>query len=273
MLAMKNELEKAKELAVTAGSLLLKHYRGVPAISWKRPGDPVTAADRAAGKFLVGELNRLFPDDGILSEEGSDDPARFSKARVWIIDPMDGTKEFIDRLGEFAVMIGLAVDGTATLGVVYQPVTRKIYYAVSGQGAFLERKGDIRQLRVSTETDPLRMSIALSRSHNSSQVDLIRDRLGIEGTIRSGSVGLKVGMICEGCVHLYLHTGSRTYQWDTCAPEIILREAGGRMTDVYGASLRYNKPELRNLRGVIASNGTLHDRIIEVTTEVLTGFI
>jgi 3'(2'), 5'-bisphosphate nucleotidase len=270
---MKKELENAKELAVRAGGLLLKHYAGVPAIGWKKPGDPVTAADRAAGEFLVRELKRLFPDDGILSEEESDDRARLNKARVWIIDPMDGTREFIDRLGEFAVMIGLAVDGIARLGVVYQPVTRKLYYAISGLGAFLEQRNVRRQLRVSPETDPSRMSIALSRSHNSSHVEFIRGRLGIEGAIRSGSVGLKVGLICEGHAHIYLHPGSRTYQWDTCAPEIILREAGGRMTDAYGAQLRYNKPELRNLRGVIASNGTIHDRIVEVMEEVLTGFV
>jgi len=265
---LKKELETAKELVAKAGNILLEHYQENPSVSWKGIDAPVTAADRAASELLVRELKRIFPGDGILSEEEQDDPARLSRSRVWIIDPMDGTREFIDHLGEFAVMIGLAVDGMAVLGIVYQPTTEKIYYATTGSGAFLEERGARRRLLVSTEADPSRMTVALSRSHHSPQVDLICDRLAIKETIRSGSIGLKVGFICEGRAHLYLHTGARTYQWDTCAAEAILREAGGQMTDAYGAPLRYNDSELRNLRGVIASNGAAHDRIVEITKSV-----
>jgi 3'(2'), 5'-bisphosphate nucleotidase len=270
---LKKELETAKKLVAKAGNILLERYRETPSVSWKGVDAPVTAADRAASELLVRELKRLFPNDGILSEEEQDDPARLSRSRVWIIDPMDGTREFIDRLGEFAVMIGLAVDGMARLGVVYQPTAGKIYYASANSGAFLEEGGARRRLLVSTETDPSRMTVALSRSHHSPQVDLICARLGIKETIRSGSIGLKVGLICEGRAHLYLHTGARTYQWDTCAAEAILREAGGHTTDVYGAPLRYNDSELRNLRGVIASNGTAHDRLVEVTKSLALGFV
>jgi 3'(2'), 5'-bisphosphate nucleotidase len=267
---MKKELEIAKALAANAGGILIGHYAGKAIVSWKGRGDPVTAADHAASELLVGELKRLFPDDGVLSEEEKDDTTRLNKSRVWIIDPMDGTKEFIDRIGEFAVMVGLAIDGVARLGVVYQPTTEKLYYAVSGQGAFLEEKGVAKPLHVSTETNPSKMCMAVSRSHSSRQVDLIRNRLGIKETIRSGSVGLKVGMICEGRAHLYLHTGSRTNQWDTCVPEIILREAGGQITDAYGEPLLYNNIELRNPHGVIASNGAIHNRIVEIAKSALS---
>ncbi len=270
---LKKELEIAKELAAKAGNILLEHYQENPSVSWKGVDAPVTAADRAASELLVRELKQLFPEDGILSEEEQDDPARLSKSRVWIIDPMDGTREFIGHLGEFAVMIGLAVDGMAGLGVVCQPTTGKIYYATTGSGAFLEERGARRRLLVSAEADPSRMTVALSRSHHSTQVDLICDRLGIKETIRSGSIGLKVGLICEGRAHLYLHTGAWTCQWDTCAAEAILCEADGRMTDVYGSPLRYNDSELRNLRGVIASNGAAHDRIVEITKSVASGLL
>ena len=270
---LKKELEIAKELAAKAGNILLERYQENPSVSWKGLDAPVTAADRAASEVLVRELKRLFPGDGILSEEEQDDPARLGRSRVWIIDPMDGTREFIDHFDEFAVMIGLAVDGKARLGIVYQPTTGKIYYATTGSGAFLEDRGARRRLLVSTEADPSRMTVALSRSHHSPQVDLLCDRLGIKETIRSGSIGLKVGLICEGRAHLYLHTGARTCQWDTCAAEAILREAGGQMTDAYGVPLRYNGPELRNLRGVIASNGAAHDRIVEITKSVASGFL
>ena len=115
---LKKELETAKELVAKAGNILLEHYQENPSVSWKGIDAPVTAADRAASELLVRELKRIFPGDGILFEEEQDAPTRLNKSRVWIIDPMDGTREFIDHLGEFAVMIGLAVDGMAGLGVV-----------------------------------------------------------------------------------------------------------------------------------------------------------
>ena len=267
---MQEELEAARTLAVRAGAILLEHYFQ-PGIRWKGRGNPVTEADRSASAFLVEELRQLFPEDGILSEEEPDDATRLSRSRVWIVDPLDGTMEFIDHRDEFAVMIGLSVDGTASLGVVYQPMTEKLYYAASGSGAFLVENRATRLLQVSRESNPCAMTIALSRSHHSPEVDVISRELGINNTVCCGSIGLKVGLICEGRAHLYLHTSRRTSQWDTCAPGVILHEAGGRMTDLLSAPLRYNDTELRNLHGVIASNGTIHNRIVEEARSVLAG--
>lgn len=115
------------------------------------------------------------------------------------------------------------------------------------------------------------MTIALSRSHASRPVDLIYRRLGIRNVLVSGSLGLKIGLICESRAHLCLYPGSNTHQWDTCAPDVILREAGGTMTDLNNAPLQYNRSELRNLHGVIASNGEIHDHIVEITRGVLEG--
>src|SRR5436190_18005885 len=129
---MKTELETAKELALQAGAILLEYYANAPSVEWKGKNDPVTTADRAASRFVVDELRKRFPLDGILCEEEKDDLKRLSRHRVWVIDPMDGTKEFIARRGEFAVMIGLAVDGEARLGAVYQPTEKKLYYAATG---------------------------------------------------------------------------------------------------------------------------------------------
>ena len=262
------ELEVAKSLAIRAGEILLQHYDR-PNVSWKEHDNPVTEADRQASAFLVEELKRMFPEDGILSEEELDDTSRLSKSRVWIIDPLDGTKEFISHVAEFAVMIGLSIEGSAGLGVVYQPITQKLYYANRGSGAFLTESGTTRQLHVSRDTDPHAMTIALSRSHPSAMVDMIQGELGIARTVTSGSMGLKVGLICEGRAHVYLNTGRGTSQWDTCAPDVILHEAGGRMTDLLGIALRYNGRELRNLRGVIASNGTIHERIVKTAQSAI----
>jgi 3'(2'), 5'-bisphosphate nucleotidase len=165
-------------------------------------------------------------------------------------------------------MIGLAVDGVPALGVVCQPVAGKLYSAASGCGAFLKERGAVTRLHVSGESDPPRMTIAVSRSHHSPAVDVVCGRLGITRALRSGSLGLKAGLICEGRAHLYLDTSGRTWQWDTCAADALVREAGGQMTDLDGAPLRYNTAELRNLDGVIASNGTIHDRIVEAASHV-----
>jgi 3'(2'), 5'-bisphosphate nucleotidase len=118
-------------------------------------------------------------------------------------------------------------------------------------------------LRVFRESDPQRMTIVLSRSHHSPAIDTLCTRLQITRSIRSGSIGLKIGIICEGHAHLYLDMSGRTSLWDTCAPAALLHEAGGRMTDLKGMHLHYDSPEIRSLNGIIASNGTIHDRVVD----------
>src|SRR5262249_11207259 len=157
-----------------------------------------------------------------------------------------GTKEFIARNGEFSVMIGLAIDGRAQLGAVYQPTKRKLYYAAAGTGAYVLHDGATQPLHVSEEKEVSRAVMALSRSHLSPETEAIRKTLGIEQTIQTGSIGLKVGLLCEGKAHVYVQ-GRGTKLWDTCGPEAILREAGGTMTDKFGSSFLYNVEEVRNL--------------------------
>jgi 3'(2'),5'-bisphosphate nucleotidase len=267
---MSDELETAKELAMDAGAILLRHFAQKTAVRWKGKDNPVTDADQEASRFIVESLHRRFPLDGILSEEEVDDTARLKKSRVWIVDPMDGTSEFVAGLTEFAVMIGLAVDGRPKVGVVYLPVEKKLYYAESGGGTFVESDSSKRQLRVSLESDPGRATIAASRSHDSVTSQRIRETLGVGTVVRAGGVGLKVAMICEGRAHIYIHAGGGTNQWDTCAPEIILHEAQGKMTDVANQPLGYNSTNPRNLQGVIASNGLLHSAAVAATTKILT---
>jgi len=266
---MRDELKEVQRIAREAGAILLKYYAADAAVEWKAPGDPVTVADREASDLIVRELQRAFPGDGILSEEMADDPLRVEQSRVWMVDPMDGTREFIAGRDDFAVMIGLLVDGAPQLGVVYQPRTGKLYSAAAGLGSTLEAGTGNRVLHVSPQEVASNMTIAMSRSHRSGRVDQIAQQLRIPKEIRMGSVGLKVGLICEGLAHLYIHLGDKTHLWDTCAPEAILAEAGGRMTDVHGDRLVYTEREMRNENGVVASNGALHDRAIRVIQQLL----
>jgi 3'(2'), 5'-bisphosphate nucleotidase len=268
---MEKELEVARRLAREAGAILMEFYRGETEVKWKGHDDPVTAADHAANEMLVRELHRHFPNDAILSEELPDDQVRLTHERVWMVDPMDGTKQFIQRLDEFAVMIGLAGAGEPKVGVVYNPATDRMYYASQGAGAFVEEKWTTKRLHVSDTTDPAKMVAALSRSHHNPATDHIRQQLGIERGIQSGSVGLKLGLIAEGRAHVYINPNPRTMQWDTCGPEAILREAGGVVTDANGQALKYNVPELRNLSGIIATNGPLHEKIVKSAQAFLQG--
>src|SRR5262245_6315800 len=167
---MEKELAIARRLALEAGARLMDYYAHSFTVDWKAPGDPVTAADREASQLIVSSLAREFPKHAILSEEEPDSLSRLDESHVWMIDPMDGTREFIEHRGEFAVQIGLVMDGTPVLGVVFQPTTNKLYYAAAGHGAFLQSNGTVSRLNVSKEQVASRMTMAVSRSHRSARV-------------------------------------------------------------------------------------------------------
>jgi 3'(2'), 5'-bisphosphate nucleotidase len=259
----------AAKLAREAGAIVKTFYQVSPNIRWKDPTEPVTEADRAVNAYLIKQLGQTFPDDGILAEESKDDPVRLSKQRVWIIDPLDGTLEFIARNGEFCIMIGLALDHVPVVGVVYQPIDDVLYAAARGSGAFVEEFGERFPLRVSKETNPKRFRLVVSRSHRVSLVDTMIARIGIQKVRSVGSVGLKIGLITRRQADFYVHPNPGTKEWDTCAPDIILHEAGGRMTDCWNRPLRYNQPDIVRRFGLLASNGTIHAHLSEIVGHVL----
>jgi 3'(2'), 5'-bisphosphate nucleotidase len=270
------ELRIALELAREAGAAILDVYDGPFEIEQKSGADdrePVTQADRVANEIIVQRLSREFPEDGILAEESVDTERRLGKSRVWMIDPLDGTTGFIDGNGDFAVQIGLAENAECVLGVVYQPLTGVLYRAVRGNGAWVERpEAEPEQARVSDHTDLSMMRLAASRSHRSPGMDRVVQKFGVKQEVRRGSVGIKVGLIVEQQCDLYVHLSPRTKQWDTCAPEIILQEAGGRLTDLFGRPLRYNSREVQNRNGIVASNSVAHQEIIGSLRPLLAEF-
>ena len=272
----KPELRLAVELAREAGTAVLDLYEGPLDIEQKYDLDrrePVTQADRLANDLIVQAIRREFPDDGILAEESVDTDRRLRKSRVWMIDPLDGTNGFIDGNGDFAVQIGLAQDGDCVLGVVFQPLTGVLYRAVRGQGTWIERRNqEPVQASVSDQTEFSLMCLAASRSHRSPRMDRIVKAFGVKQEIRRGSVGIKVGLIVERRCDLYIHLSPRTKQWDTCAPQVILREAGGSFTDLFGQSIRYNSPELQHLNGLVATNGAAHVQVIQALAPLLSEF-
>jgi 3'(2'), 5'-bisphosphate nucleotidase len=257
------ELETAIRLAREAGELIRRFHAAGLAVQRKAGNEPVTQADRDANALLVAGLRDAFPDHGILSEEAPDDGSRLVKERVWMIDPLDGTKDFIRGESGFATMIGLLDGERPALGVVYQPIGDRLYYAVRGQGAFLvEGEGAPARIHVSDvgELDHIRM--VASKSHRDEVIDQVRAQLGISDELNVGSVGLKLGLIARGDRDLYVNPAGHSKLWDSCGPEAILGEAGGRLTDTRGQLLQYRSAELGNLRGLIASNGVVHDQVV-----------
>jgi 3'(2'), 5'-bisphosphate nucleotidase len=270
------ELLVALELAREAGAAIMGFYEGPIQIEQKDDAgarEPVTEADRTANDLIVKRLEREFPDDGILAEESVDTARRLDKRRVWMVDPMDGTNGFIDRNGDFAVQIGLAEEGDCVLGVVYQPVNGVLYRAVRGEGAWIEKPGQVpKQARVSQQRVLQQMRLAASRSHRSPRMDKVVKAFKVREEVRRGSVGVKVGLIVEQVSDLYIHLSPRTKQWDTCAPEIILREAGGKLTDLFGGPIQYNAREVQNRNGLVASNGVAHEAILDALAPLLEEF-
>jgi 3'(2'),5'-bisphosphate nucleotidase len=265
---LQRELDVAMSLARAAGDVIMGYYQTGLAVELKARREPVTAADRAADELIAAGLRFAFPDDGLLTEESEDDLSRLDRARVWIVDPLDGTTEFINETGEFAVQIALTVSGYPVLGVVYQPAKERLFYAVQGRGAHEVHDGQTTPLHVSTESDPARMCLVVSRSHYSLFLERARQALNVATVNRVGSVGLKVGLLARGACDLYLAT-TVAKEWDLCAPHALLLEAGGVLTNLCGESLVYNKADVTECRGLIGSNGLAHEQIVEALAPLL----
>lgn len=265
---LEKELDAAIRLAREAGTIVSRYYdegfeteEKVGADSFS---EPVTIADREASRVIVEGLAADFPEDGILSEEEIDNISlRRSKRRVWIIDPIDGTAGFVNHDGDFAVQIGLAENGTPILGVVFMPFHGILNYAVRGSGAYSILNGSPpRRLDSSSLMDLPSLGLAVSRNHPSPRMRQIIQHFGFRSCVRRGSVGLKVSLIAEREADVYIHPSPRTKIWDTCAPQIILEESGGRMTDLFGCELRYDRADLQNRNGIVATNGASHVAVV-----------
>lgn len=274
----KQELEVAIKAARAAATNVLAHYAKGFETEQKIGADdlsePVTIADREASRIIVERITAAFPDDAVLSEEEIDHlHLRLSNERVWIIDPIDGTAGFIDHDGDFAVQIGLAERGSPVVGVVYQPFHDILSYAAKGRGSFTITLGaePVRRA-VSRKSDLCQMTMAISRHHPSPRLRRIIERLQVGATLSRGSVGLKASLIADQTCDLYISPGARTKLWDTCAPQIILEEAGGRFTDMFGYELVYNTADLQNRNGLLATNGTCHDQVVARLRPLLREF-
>jgi len=236
-------MEPLLELARQAGAAILEIYHGGFSVTDKEDKSPLTEADLAAHHLIVERLEGLTPEIPVLSEESADIPfeTRRGWRRYWLIDPLDGTKEFIKRNGEFTVNIALIEDHRPTLGVIYAPVIDRLYYGSVGEGAWMiDDHQAAKPISVaSTHHRPPR--IAGSRSHAGEALQAYLRNLGEHELLSMGS-SLKSCLVAEGRADLYPRLGL-TSEWDTGAAQAIVEAAGGQVTTLDMQPLRYNTKE------------------------------
>ncbi len=236
-----------------AGAATLRYYEGETETRYKADASPVTAADEAAEAIILEELRRLTPEVPVIAEEAvaAGHVPDIGSGPFWLVDPLDGTKEFLSKNGEFTVNIGLIEAGRPVLGVVCAPALGTCWHAAEGHGAFRRDCEGERRIGV-RRADPSSLVAVASRSHRDAETDAWLARHGIAETIAAGS-SLKFCVIAEGRADVYPRFGP-TMEWDTAAGHAVLAIAGGRVVTVEGEPLAYGKPSFRN-PGFIAYGG------------------
>ena len=243
------ELEPVVALAHRAGDAILRVYaqgEDAAAVEWKDDRSPLTEADRAAHRLIVAGLRDLTPDVPVVSEEGEIPPVEELRDRpFWLVDPLDGTKEFLKRTGEFTVNIALVWERRPVAGVVHAPALGRSWMAGGDRAAVrtVGQEDPTTPLRV-RKADPDRLGIVTSRDHVGPRVRELLDRTPSSQALSMGS-SLKFCLIAEGKADLYLRDGP-TMEWDTAAGQAVLERAGGTVVSPNGKTLAYSKPSLRN---------------------------
>ena len=248
-------LEVTKKAAVDAGIAIMKVYDEAEdmEITYKDGDMPLTAADKASNKIIVDILRKEFPEYSILSEEEKDDRSRLDNDYCFIVDPLDGTKEFIKRNGQFTVNIALAYKHESVLGVIYVPVTGELYYAAKGKGACLdteEEKGI--RLSVSECTDIKKLRLVMSGSHGCEEMDKLIEKYGFTNFVKMGS-SLKGCVVAKGEAEVY-YRHNPTMEWDTAAMQCIVEEAGAIFRQMDDTPMLYNREDSLNAKGFYIIN-------------------
>ena len=240
---MSELLEEVILIARRAGAQVMGIYAGDFEVKEKSDSSPLTEADLASHDIVCEGLGQTgWP---VLSEESSEIPFEQRKdwKRFWLVDPLDGTKEFVKKTGEFTVNIALIENGFPVLGVVYAPAIKRLYHAEKGAGAFLDVAGKSSRISVS-KFEKGEVRVVASKSHRGEKLDGFLEKIGEHREVSMGS-SLKFCLVAEGSADLYPRLGP-TMEWDTAAAQCIVEEAGGRVTDLEGRRLGYNKPDLHN---------------------------
>jgi myo-inositol-1(or 4)-monophosphatase len=256
------EWDAAEDAARAAGSIIMGLFKGNFDVREKSKGNPVTTADIAANRKIREIISGKFPGDGWLSEEDQDNAKRLGCSRIWIIDPIDGTKEFIEGVPQFAVSIGFVVDGRPAVAAVYNPAQELFYKAAAGQGAYLNGK----RIQVSRRSSLDGALLLVSRSEPQRRFQVFVDHCEIQ---QVGSIAFRLAKVAGGDGDGTL-TFRSIHEWDICAGTLMVLEAGGKVIEGAGDGLIFNRQQAKH-RGVVAANADLAYRLQSLWVEAMAG--
>jgi len=258
------ELGKILEGIVRAGEKVIEIYETDFSTEKKEDDSPITQADIECNKILKEVLGETGIT--ILSEEDTDDKKRLSEEKIWIIDPLDGTTDFVNRTGEFTIMVGLVENNKSVLGMIYWPTKKKMYLAESGKGSFCHDE-EWEKIEVTMISEIQNCHALVSRHHLSEKEKRLLDEMEISVVTSIGS-SLKVTEIASGEAEIYLTTTNKMKQWDTCASNCIISEAGGKMTDISGKDIIYNTESVHHENGILVTNGLIHQDALDAVSRL-----
>ena len=241
-----------------AANRVLEIYNDDFETSVKEDKSPVTLADIESHRIITGILSES--NTTIVSEEGERQIGN-ARSRFWLVDPLDGTREFVDKNGEFTIMIALVESGKPIIGLISHPLADSIYLAQDGRGAFKHDGKVWARLHVSDIETLNKSRAVISRSHVSAEELSFIDSLKVSGYSRLGS-SLKALRICAGDAEIYFAANAKMKQWDTCASCCLVTESEGRMTDMFGSEIVYSTAAASHEKGIVISNGRVHDEFI-----------
>ena len=247
------QLQAAIEAGVKAIKGILEIYNSDFDVEIKEDESPVTLADKNADKVIREHLHAKFPTYAFLTEESEDDPSRLNNDFVWIVDPVDGTKDFVARDGGFTTNIALAYKHEAVVGVVVVPLTGEIYYAAKGMGAFYQKDGVVTRIHVNDKLDNLTCYRSVFHSKQNEE-DMIKKHSDKIKVIEKWGSALKPCRIAQGLGEITYRLSDGTKEWDTAASQVIVEQAGGIFLDTKGNRIMYNRQDVYNRIGYVICN-------------------
>ena len=250
------ELEVALNAVSSVRDLILDIYHSTDfGVEIKEDNSPVTRADKAADTKIREILSTAFPLYSLLTEESVDDRRRLNNDYVWIVDPIDGTKDFVAKNDQFTVNIGLSYKHKAVLGVILIPVTGEIYYGVEGMGAFYLKDKNSVPVKIHCNNKTSDVTTLVSNFHsNQTEMDMIKKHSDIIKHQRKVGATIKGCLIAKGEAEMSYRFSSNTKEWDTCAMQVLVEQAGGHILKFDGTPIRYNRENVYNRDGYIICN-------------------
>ncbi len=260
-----SDLEAALEAARRAGRLILAAYEGFVAIPDAR-ADITTEVDRQSQETILQYLSQRFPTDALCAEEATPTlaAAAQSGSRMWVVDPIDGTRGFAQKNGEFSVMIALLVAGRIAVGVVLEPATHRLTYAARGEGCW-RQDGDAAPIacHVTATRELCSATLTQSRSRKAGERSPLVQALQPQSIRETYSAGIKLALVARGEADYYVNSYEAFHDWDICAGQILVEEAGGLVTGLGGEPIVYGTPGAWQRQGLLGSNGLLHAAAVE----------